>query len=60
MVDISKIPAQRRYNRLGGRPGLIVDFVSVHDAVRAAWEGNGETTDEALGCSVTRSPESST
>ena len=36
----------RRYNRLGGRPGLNVDFVAVRDAVQAAWSGSGETITE--------------
>jgi len=36
----------RGYNRLGGRPGLSVDFVAVRDAVLAAWDGSGETITE--------------
>ena len=45
----------RRYNRLGGRPGLNVDFVAVRDAVQAAWDGSGETiTDIAERFGVSR------
>ena len=45
----------RRYNRLGGRPGLNVDFVAVRDAVQGAWEGSGETiTDIAARFGVSR------
>ena len=45
----------RRYNRLGGRPGLNVDFVAVRDAVQAAWSGSGETiTEIALRFGVSR------
>ena len=51
----SKIPPERRYNRLGGRPGLNVDFVSVHDAVARARNGSGETmTDIAARFGVSR------
>ncbi len=48
-------PGTRRYNRLGGRPGLNVDFVAVRDAVQAAWDGSGETiTDIAERFGVSR------
>lgn len=51
----AKIPGQRRYNRLGGRPGLDVDFEAVCDAVSAAWQGSGETvTDVATRFGVSR------
>ena len=51
----SKIPPQRKYNRLGGRPGLNVDFRAVCDAVLGAWQGNGETiTDVAARFGVSR------
>ena len=54
-MDISKIPAQRKYNRLGGGPGLTVDFGSVCDAVLKAWKGSGETmTDIAARFQVSR------
>ncbi len=42
----SSIPAQRKYNRLGGRPGLTVDFEAVCDAVLRARNGSGETITE--------------
>ena len=52
----SKIPPQRRYNRLGvRRPGLNVDFEAVCDAVRRARNGSGETmTDFAAKFQVSR------
>ena len=40
---MSDIPQQRQYNRLGGRPGLGVDFRAVCDAVLQARNGSGET-----------------
>ena len=42
----SKIPGQRQYNRLGGRPGLNVDFKAVCDAILRARNGSGETITE--------------
>jgi len=39
----SKIPGHRQYNRLGGRPGLDVDFEAVCDAVLRAGNGSGQT-----------------
>jgi|TARA_B100002003_G_C13830219_1_gene408103 hypothetical protein len=48
-------PGIRRYNRLGGRPGLYVDHKAVCDAVQAAWSGSGETiTDVAAQFGVSR------
>ena len=55
--DLNKggIPAQRKYNRRGGRPGLNVDFKAVCGAVLGAWQGNGETvTDVAARFGVSR------
>jgi len=45
-MNISDKPTIRGYNRLGGRPGLEVEFMAVCDAVREAWEGSGETITE--------------
>ena len=42
----SKIPSQRQYNRLGGRPGLNVEFKAVCDAILRARSGSGETITE--------------
>jgi hypothetical protein len=39
-------PGIRRYNQRGGRPSLDVDFVAVCNAVKGAWNGNGETITE--------------
>ena len=51
----SKVPGQRQYNRLGGRPGLAVDFTTVCDAVLQARNGSGETiTDVATRFGVSR------
>ena len=51
----SKVPGQRQYNRLGGRPGLAVDFTAVCDAVLQARNGSGETiTDVATRFGVSR------
>ena len=51
----SKIPPQRKYNRLGGRPGLNVEFKAVCDAVARARNGSGETiTDVAVRFGVSR------
>ncbi|MDA1129629.1 MAG: hypothetical protein O2913_13185 [Chloroflexi bacterium] len=51
----SEMPAQRKYNRLGGRPGLTVDFEAVCDAVVKARNGSGETiTDVAVRFGVSR------
>jgi hypothetical protein len=48
-------PGGRRYNRLGGRPGLTVDFKAVCDAVIEARNGSGETmTDIAARFEVSR------
>ncbi len=48
-------PGSRRYNRRGGRPGLIVDFKAVCDAVLGARNGSGETmTDIAQRFGVSR------
>ena len=41
-----KIPGSRQYNRVGGRPGLNVDFKAVCDAVLTARSGSGETITE--------------
>ena len=50
-------PGGRRYNRLGGRPGLDVDFKAVCDAVTEARNGSGETmTDIAARFGVSRGP----
>jgi len=50
-----KIPGQRRYNRLGGRPRLSVDFKAVCDAVLKARNGSVETiTDVAARFGVSR------
>ena len=55
MMDVSKIPAQRKYNRRGGRPGLTVEFKAVCDAVLGAWQGSGETiTDVSARFGVSR------
>ena len=52
---MSEIPQQRQYNRLGGRPGLGVDFRAVCDAVLQARNGSGETiTDVATRFGVSR------
>ena len=49
-------PGSRRYNRRGGRPGLVVDFEAVCDAVAGARNGSGETmTDVAAKFEVNRS-----
>lgn len=49
------IPGKRQYNRLGGRPGLDVDFMAVCNAVSAARRGSGETiTDVAIRYGVSR------
>ena len=54
-VKTSKIPGHRQYNRLGGRPGLTVDFKAVCDAVLQARNGSGETiTDVATRFGVSR------
>ena len=54
-IDVSKIPGQRRYNRLGGRPGLNVDFKAVCAAIHEARKGSGETiTDVAARFGVSR------
>ena len=54
-VETSKIPGHRQYNRLGGRPGLTVDFKAVCDAVLLARNGSGETiTDVAARFEVSR------
>lgn len=54
-MDIGTYPGKRGYNRLGGRPGLDVDFKAVCDAVNGAKEGNGETiTDVAARFGVSR------
>ena len=51
----SNIPAQRKYIRRGGRPGLVVDFEAVCDAVLIARSGGGETvTDVAARFGVSR------
>jgi len=51
----SNIPAQRKYIRRGGRPGLNVDFKAVCDAVLQARNGSGETiTDVATRFCVSR------
>ena len=49
MKDKVAVPVnlgRRAYNRLGGRPGLNVDFRAVCDAVLGAIQGNGETVTE--------------
>ena len=52
---MSDIPQQRQYNRLGGRPGLGVDFRAVCDAGLQARNGSGETiTDVATRFGVSR------
>lgn len=49
------LPGIRSYSRLGGRPGLNVDFKAVCAAVLAARNGNGETiTDIAAQFGVSR------
>jgi len=54
-VKVSKIPGHRQYNRLGGRPGLDVDFEAVCDATLMARDGSGETiTDIANRFGVSR------
>jgi transposase-like protein len=54
-VKTSKIPGHRQYNRLGGRPGLTVDFKAVCDAVLQARNGSDETiTDVATRFGVSR------
>ena len=54
-MDISRFPGDRKYKRLGGRPGLTVDFTAVCDAVLGAWNGSGETiTDIAARFGVSR------
>ena len=54
-MNMSKIPGQRQYNRLGGRPGLTVDFEAVCDATLMARNGSGETiTDIATRFGVSR------
>ena len=56
-TDIVKgeMPAQRKYNRLGGRPGLNVDFKAVCEATLMARNGSGETiTDVATRFGVSR------
>ena len=54
-MNTIKIPGQRRYNRLGGRHGLNVDFGAVCDAVIRARNGSGETiTDVATRFGVSR------
>ena len=51
----SNIPPQRKYIRRGGRPGLIVDFEAVCDAILKARRGSGETiTDVAVRFGVSR------
>ena len=48
-------PTPRRYNRLGGRPGLNVDFGAVCAATQGALQGNGDTiTDVATRFGVSR------
>ena len=55
MTAISTIPGERKYNRRGGRPALIVDFKAVCDAVTRARKGSGETmTDIAVRFGVSR------
>ncbi|MDA1129633.1 MAG: hypothetical protein O2913_13205 [Chloroflexi bacterium] len=54
-MDNIKIPGQRKYNRLGGRPGLNADFGAVCVAVHEARRGSGETiTDVAARFGVSR------
>jgi len=54
-VKVSNIPSNRQYNRLGGRPGLNVDFEAVCDATLMARNGSGETiTDIANRFGVSR------
>ena len=54
-VKTSNIPSHRQYNRLGGRPGLTVDFKAVCDAVLQARNGRDETiTDVATRFGVSR------
>jgi len=42
-LKTGKIPGHRQYSRLGGRPGLTVDFKAVCDAVLQASNGRNET-----------------
>ena len=54
-VKTNNIPSNRQYNRLGGRPGLTVDFKAVCDAVLQARNDSGETiTDVATRFGVSR------
>ena len=55
VVKTSYILGHRQYNRLGGRPGLTVDFKAVCDATLMARNGSGETiTDIANRFGVSR------
>ena len=54
-VKTSNTPGHRQYNRLGGRPGLTVDFKAVCDATLMARDGSDETiTDIANRFGVSR------
>ena len=54
-LDISKIPGHGSTTAFGGRPGLVVDFTAVCDAVQEARKGSGETiTDVATRFGVSR------